>query len=81
MIAGQAMRKRIDFTSSCPTIYFLVFKAISAPSGGQQMSGDRVGRRLARTGYRALALQLPSMKLSESMGNHDSKIVDADSVD
>jgi hypothetical protein len=28
-----------------------------------------------------LTLQLPSMKLSESMGNHDSKIVDADSVD
>ena len=28
-----------------------------------------------------LALQLPFMKISESMGNHDSKIVDADSVD
>jgi hypothetical protein len=29
----------------------------------------------------ALALQLPFLKISESMGNHDSKIVDADSVD
>jgi hypothetical protein len=29
----------------------------------------------------ALALQLPFMELSESMGNHDSKIVGADSVD
>jgi hypothetical protein len=28
-----------------------------------------------------LALQLPFPKISESMGNHDSKIVDADSVD
>jgi len=29
---------------------------------------------------RLLALQLPFMKISESMGNHDSKIVDAGSV-
>jgi hypothetical protein len=29
----------------------------------------------------ALALQLPFARLSESMGNHDSNIVDADSVD
>ena len=29
----------------------------------------------------ALALQLLFLKISESMGNHDSKIVDADSVD
>jgi hypothetical protein len=29
----------------------------------------------------ALALQLPFLKVSESMGNHDSKIVDAGSVD
>ena len=28
----------------------------------------------------ALALQLPFMELSESMGNHDSDIVDADGV-
>ena len=28
-----------------------------------------------------LALQLPFVRLSESMGNHDSNIVDADSVD
>jgi hypothetical protein len=29
----------------------------------------------------ALALQLPFPQVSESMGNHDSKIVDAASVD
>src|ERR1700716_2744935 len=29
----------------------------------------------------ALALQLPFLQISESMGNHDSKIVDAASVD
>jgi hypothetical protein len=28
-----------------------------------------------------LTLQLPFMQVSESMGNHDSKIVDAASVD
>jgi hypothetical protein len=28
-----------------------------------------------------LALQLPFLEVSESMGNHDSKIVDAGSVD
>jgi hypothetical protein len=28
-----------------------------------------------------LALQLPFLKISESMGNHDSKNLDADSVD
>ena len=32
-------------------------------------------------GRDALALQLPFMQVSESMGNHDSKIVDAASVD
>jgi hypothetical protein len=30
---------------------------------------------------RGLALQLPFLQISESMGNHDSKIVDAASVD
>jgi hypothetical protein len=29
----------------------------------------------------SLALQLPFLQISESMGNHDSKIVDAASVD
>jgi 6-phosphofructokinase len=37
--------------------------------------------RLGNTPNSALALQLPFLKISESMGNHDSKIVDADSVD
>jgi hypothetical protein len=32
-------------------------------------------------GAGALALQLLYLKASESMGNHDSKVVDADSVD
>jgi hypothetical protein len=30
---------------------------------------------------KALTLQLPYLKISESMGNHDSKIVDTASVD
>jgi hypothetical protein len=32
-------------------------------------------------GIGRLALQLPFLKVSESMGNHDSKIVDACGVD
>jgi len=32
-------------------------------------------------GLFVLALQLPFLKISESMGNHDSKIVGADRVD
>ena len=31
--------------------------------------------------HAVLALQLPFLKVSESMGNHDSKIVDAYGVD
>jgi hypothetical protein len=31
--------------------------------------------------HRALALQLPFLQVSESMGNHDSDIVDANGVD
>jgi 3',5'-cyclic AMP phosphodiesterase CpdA len=34
-----------------------------------------------RWSWKELALQLPFLKISESMGNHDSKIVGADSVD
>jgi hypothetical protein len=34
-----------------------------------------------KRGAFGLALQLPFMQVSESMGNHDSKIVDAASVD
>jgi hypothetical protein len=31
--------------------------------------------------FSPLALQLPFLQISESMGNHDSKIMDAASVD
>src|SRR5713101_7621714 len=43
----------------------------------------RQARGQARSGNRrfGLALQLPFLKVSESMGNHDSNIVDAGSVD
>jgi hypothetical protein len=37
--------------------------------------------RLARRRDYVIALQLPFLQISESMGNHDSKIVDAASVD
>ncbi|SRR5216684_5836197 len=39
---------------------------------------DRPGHSPSKRG---LTLQLPCLKVSESMGNHDSNIVDAGSVD
>ena len=43
---------------------------------------DRVHHRIrSQEGLFVLALQLPFIEVSESMGNHDSKIVDAASVD
>jgi hypothetical protein len=42
-------------------------------------------RQIEWAGYGAalagLALQLPFLQVSESMGNHDSNVVDASSVD
>src|SRR6267142_2548092 len=40
-----------------------------------------VARQIWRESGLSLALQLPFRKISESMGNHDSKIVGAGSVD
>jgi hypothetical protein len=37
--------------------------------------------RISKWGHSSLVLQLPFPQVSESMGNHDSKIVDAASVD
>jgi hypothetical protein len=47
--------------------------------GRGQTQAARSGGAGLRPG--TLALQLPFMKVSESMGNHDSEIVDAGSVD
>ena len=43
--------------------------------------GGQMAHYTARFMKVVLALQLPFLTISESMGNHDSKIVDADSVD
>ena len=45
------------------------------------LSHPRVKGGIGISGIYDLALQLPFMEISESMGNHDSKIVDAASVD
>jgi hypothetical protein len=63
-------------------------------AGGSVAAGISIGRMLRKYRMAAvvepgalcasscvLALQLPFMQISESMGNHDSKIVDAASVD
>ncbi len=53
------------------------YRAKLVESDGQY----RLYRLIANPDLPDLALQLPFPKISESMGNHDSKIVDADSVD
>src|SRR5712671_6038912 len=68
--------------------------AVALPALGhvgdrQRAAGQTAGRamvfavafRAVARGQRALALQLLFLRASESMGNHDSKIVDAGSVD
>ena len=47
----------------------------------EQIKSSFDGRSIETWIIRLLALQLPFMQVSESMGNHDSKIVDAASVD
>jgi hypothetical protein len=46
-----------------------------------ETEGDTSPCTLKRSKTSRLALQLLYLKASESMGNHDSKVVDADSVD
>jgi hypothetical protein len=49
---------------------------LSTLSGAASQAAQRAGSRVV-----LLALQLLFLRASESMGNHDSKVVDADSVD
>src|SRR5882757_7682993 len=53
----------------------------SARSWGRRSHCELIPRGWEEQAVLALALQLPFPKISESMGNHDSKIVDAGSVD
>jgi hypothetical protein len=46
-----------------------------------QVNGDNPAIVQIGATYTDLALQLLFLRASESMGNHDSKVVDADSVD
>jgi hypothetical protein len=50
-------------------------------AGASTAMTDSAFASSTRPGTTSLALQLPFMQFSESMGDHDSKIVDAASVD
>jgi len=79
----------------CPGVRAYRNRLLSRPSFARAVDEARPYRHFSRperrTGTRArsinvesnraLALQLLFLKASESMGNHDSKVVDADSVD
>jgi len=69
---------------SAPAITEQFMRALqaAAPALGMQLHVLHASTdRDLDTVFAALALQLPFMQVSESMGNHDSKIVDAASVD
>jgi len=52
-----------------------------SPSALRELSFKQAEQfRRPISGFHNLALQLPFPQVSESMGNHDSKIVDAGSV-
>jgi hypothetical protein len=53
-------------------------RATARIASDSRLHASATGNRDAVSG---LALQLPFLKVSESMGNHDSKIVDAYGVD
>jgi len=59
----------------------IVAAAVAAHRAFFIVEENTLNVRQADVYSRALALQLPFPKISESMGNHDSKIVDAGSVD
>jgi hypothetical protein len=54
--------------------------ALSTSALCQKRISVRVPECTLRTHKGGLVLQLPSLSISESMGNHDSQIVDAGSV-
>ena len=64
------------FASSC-----VIPLATTVTPEGCPPTDIAVGKFAIKRGGIGLALQLPFPKISESMGNHDSKIVDAGSVD
>jgi hypothetical protein len=67
---------KISFVSQRRLFHSIGAKRTSEPA--IQLAGPS---RIEANAEPGLALQLPFMQVSESMGNHDSKIVDAASVD
>jgi hypothetical protein len=62
------------------------FSKTAEPSGNAKVSASKglrfvIQKHAASHLHYDLALQLPFRQVSESMGNHDSNIVDAGSVD
>src|ERR1700738_4690721 len=68
-------------TEACSELplYFRILP--DAPNSFVRRAADTLCSDLTFRDNLTLALQLPFMQVSESMGNHDSKIVDAASVD
>jgi hypothetical protein len=92
LVCGEAVFVTPDAegTARDPKLFAADHRDVSAPGNICLRRGS--GSRLTRSAEHSptsergprrhfLALQLPFARLSESMGNHDSNIVDADSVD
>jgi hypothetical protein len=65
---------------TAPSIFQDVLRATGFLIGEEAAPGLDLNPTSTERAKFELALQLPFMKISESMGNHDSKIVDAGSV-
>ena len=77
MIAALADMARVDLSK--PSAAAATIESKTAQMG-VRVASRTIENHLKRI-PEALALQLPSVEFSESMGNHDSNVVDAGSVD
>ena len=71
----------VDKTGNFASVQTKRFPDILFRKVARQMSGYLLGKVIEQVRMFVVALQLPFPQVSESMGNHDSKIVDAASVD
>ena len=77
--------KKMVFISVTPTCQSVIY-GYMCRNDGDRLSWECLQshqQKVVRSELRqtSLTLQLPFLRISESMGNYDSKIVDADSVD
>jgi hypothetical protein len=84
VVVGEEVTMPLNFKALGGTLLTIAAVVMAAPLLAQQnppAAGPDAPPDTGTPPPSGLALQLPFLKVSESMGNHDSKIVDAGSVD